>query len=63
MSRVVYGVWSEWDLGQQGSLFATKEAAKAYAEKCYDTQNWDEGETFEDIWGDLMGLEEYKLYE
>lgn len=62
-TRTVYGIWSEWDLGLYGILFSTKEKAKEFAQKAYEKSICSEEEPFGDVWGDLLGLEDFYLNE
>ena len=60
MSKVIYQPWSEWDLGLEGRLFTTKDAAWEAVKKAH--KDCDVEDSFEDCKSDgLYGVEEMLL--
>lgn len=76
MNKLLYGVWCEWDIGQERLLFPTFEAAKSWFENNplvieMAKQEVEENpqykatveEEIENLWFDCAGTEIYKIIE
>lgn len=50
----VYTIWCEWDIGHEGTVYASEEAAKRAAEHLYKLQNFKN--PFDEMWGDYIGV-------
>ena len=52
-----YSLWSEWDMGQEGLIFSSIEAAKVWTDRGNKLNGvYEEGDTLDDIWDDLQGV-------
>lgn len=61
---IVFGVWSEWDIGMSNMLFRTQEDAwEAVSKNPHVGEVFEDGDTIQDLRDEgLIGLEEYTLY-
>lgn len=62
---IMYAIWCEWDIGQENSVYSTKEKAIEAAKELWTFQNMDEevGISFFDAFSTgLINVFEYKVY-
>lgn len=53
-------LWCEWDIGQDSTIFTTKERAEAFARKSLELQGFEE--TLEELLEDgLIGFQEIRI--
>lgn len=63
MEKTVYRVWSEWDIGHDMYYFTSTEDAKKFVDEgLRGSGAYGEGDTLEDFWGDLVGVERLELF-
>lgn len=56
----LYKLWCEWDIGQDGLVFASYDDAMEWAREA-GADLVEEGDTFEDIWEAYMSVDELTL--
>lgn len=62
-TKIVYSIWSEWDIGLESFVFSSRELARTRAEEAYKAAMGDSPyeESFDDLWCDLIGIDEMEL--
>lgn len=61
-NATLHTIWCEWDIGQEGRIFTSVEAAKKDAKELWDIQFGDEPDMdFDECWEDLIGVEHQTL--
>ena len=61
MTKTIYMIWCEWDIGTEGSAFTSLEKAKECAKQCWEDQEIEDD--FEDCWDDFIGVNEVHYYD
>lgn len=63
MARKLYKVICEWDVGQEGLVFTSKEEAKEWVDNNSYLDPKETGESREDLWDQaLVDIEEVSVY-
>jgi hypothetical protein len=63
LEREVFMIWSEWDIGQNSSVFSSEELAEKHARKLYEESNLSEEETFESVFNKYIVINSYRFVE